>query len=62
MGMQMNRNTDILFERLDQLVGGKRLEQPGHILDRQDVGAHLLQLFCHVDIVFKRVLVPFRIE
>ncbi len=61
MGMQVDRDPHALFERLDQLVAGKRLQKTCHILDSQDMGTHLLQLFRHADVVFKRVLVPLRV-
>ena len=62
MGVQMNRNADVFFQRLDQFVGCQRLQQTGHILDGQDVGAHFFQLFGHVDVVFQGILVPLGIS
>ena len=45
-----------LLERLDQDAGGRGLEQPGHVLDAQDVAAGGLQLLGEADIVAERIL------
>ena len=40
MRVEVNRQTHLLLERLDQRGGGARLTQPAHVLDREHVGAH----------------------
>jgi len=57
----MDRNADTFLERLYQFICCVRLEEARHILDGQNMRAHFLQLFCHTDIVLKRVFVTFRV-
>ncbi len=40
-------------QRLDQLLGGVRLAEAGHVLDGQDVRAQLLQLLGQLDVVLR---------
>ena len=53
MGVQLQRNSEDFFQSGDQRKGVIRRDQTGHILDRNTVGAHLLQDFCFVDIIFE---------
>ena len=62
VGVQVDGDADLVLEGLDQLLGGEGLEQPGHVLDGQDVGAHLLQFLGQVDVVGEGVLVALGIE
>ena len=48
MGVHVDRHFDRLLELLDQAVGLIRQEEVGHILDRDGVRAHLLQLDGHL--------------
>ena len=59
--MQMNWNTDLFLECLDKFCSSIRFDKTCHILDSQDVGSHLLKLFCNAYIVFKTIFVPLRI-
>ena len=54
--VEVDRNADLLLERLDQQLGRVRLAQAGHVLDGQDVRAHLLQLLGQLDVVLQVVL------
>ena len=62
MSVEMNRDTNLVLQGLDQFFCSKRLEQSGHIFDRQYMGAHVLQLFSQINVVLQRVLVAFGIE
>ena len=44
MRVEVNRQTHLLLERLDQRRRGARLTQPAHVLDREHVGTHGLEL------------------
>ena len=57
VGVQVDRQADLLLPGGDQLLGRIGLEQTGHILDSQQVSAALLQLLCYVDIILERVTV-----
>ena len=60
--MQMNRNTDFLLERSDQLRSSGWLEKSRHILDAEDVSPAFFEFFCHSYIVIKRVFGSGRIQ
>ena len=61
MGVEVDRQADFLLERLDQRVGGRGLQEPGHVLDAEDVGACGAQLLRHGHVVLEVVLRPRRI-
>ena len=56
VGVEVDRQADLVLERLDQGAGGRGLEQARHVLDAQDVAAGGLQLLGEADIVAERVL------
>ena len=62
VGVEVDRQADLLAERRDQLPRRRRLEQPGHVLDAEDVGARRLELLGEADVVFQVVLRAARIE
>ena len=39
VGVQVDRQADLFLQRLDQHARGRGLEQPGHVLDAEDVAA-----------------------
>ena len=49
----MQRNLDDLFQFGNQFVAVVRGDDPGHILDDDAVGAHRLQRFRHLLVVFQ---------
>ena len=57
VGVQVDGQAHLLLQGGHQLLGGVGLQQAGHVLDGQHVGAPLLQLLGEVDIVFQGVLV-----
>jgi hypothetical protein len=61
-GVQVDRDADFLLQGLDQLLGGEGLEQPRHVLDRQDMGTHALQFPGEIDIILERVLGALGVE
>ena len=52
----MDRQVGRLAQRLEQHACRRRLQQPGHVLDGDDMGAGLLQLLGQRDVVFQVVL------
>ncbi len=60
--MEVDRQVRLLAERRDELPGGRRLEQTGHVLDADDVGAGLLQLVRQTDVIFEVVFGAVGIE
>jgi hypothetical protein len=62
VGVEVDRNPDLLAQGLDQLVGRVGLAQAGHVLDGQDVRARLLQLLGQLDVIGQRVLVALRVQ
>ena len=55
--MQVDGQAHLLLQGGHQLLGGVGLQQTGHVLDGQHMGAPLLQLLGEVDIIFQGVLV-----
>ena len=53
--VEVDRNADFLLERFDELLSRVGFAEPGHILDGQDVGAHLFQLFGERDVIVEIV-------
>ena len=62
VGVEMDGDADFLLEGGDQLVGGVRFAQAGHVLDGEDVGAHALEFLGLGDVVFQRILVALRVD
>ena len=60
--VEVDRDADLLAQRLHQFLGRIGLAQPGHVLDGEDVRAHPLQLLRHAHVVLQRVLVALGIE
>ena len=60
--MEMDRKLGLVAERRDQLLRRGRLEEPGHVLQPDDVGAGGLELLGERDIVFEAVFGAVRIE
>src|SRR5688572_29278038 len=58
----MNRDPDFLLERLDQAEGRVRTTKPGHVLNRQHVRAHFLQLLRELEVILERVLGVLRLD
>ena len=56
VGVEVDGEADLLLQRLDQREGGRGLEEPGHVLEAEDVGAGVAQLLAHGDVVFQVVL------
>ena len=55
--MQVDGDADLLLQGGHQLLGGVGLQQAGHILNGQHMGATVLQLLGKVHIVFQGVLI-----
>ena len=62
MGVQMDRNADLLLELGDELFRRVGLEKTCHILDGDHMRAAVLQLLGHVHIVSERISVIFGIQ
>ena len=60
--VEVDRDADLLLQRADQLFGRVRLAQAGHVLDGQDVRAHLLQFLGQLDVILQVVLAAARVE
>ena len=58
----MNRNPDFVFQSLDQQARGIRFAEAGHVFHRKNVGAHLFELFRHLDVVLEVVLGALGVE
>ncbi len=55
VGVELHRDLERFFERLDQVVGIGRRNEPGHILDAEGIGAHSLELFGFFDVIVEVV-------
>ena len=62
VGVEVDRQADLLAQGLDQPLGRVRLAEPGHVLDGDQVGPALLQLLRHRDVVLQVVLGPGGVE
>ena len=62
MGVEMNGNADLLFQRADQKLGCVGLAQTCHVFDRQEVRAQLFQLPGQLHVIFQVVLGPVWIQ
>ncbi|MPN34595.1 hypothetical protein SDC9_182089 [bioreactor metagenome] len=60
--MEMDGNSQLVFQRLDQLAGGVGLEQSRHIFNAKLVHSPALQFFSHIDIIIQGIFVPFGIS
>ena len=49
----MNRQANLLTQRPDQLLRRVGTAEAGHVLDREDVGAHALELLGELDVVLE---------
>ena len=47
VGVEVDRQADLLLQRLDQREGGGGLAEPRHVLDAEDVRAGVAQLLAH---------------
>ena len=57
VGMQVDWDANLLFQRGNQLFGGVGLQQAGHILDCQHVGAPLFQFLRQIHIVPQSIFI-----
>ena len=62
VGVQVDGQAHLVLEGRDQLLGRIGLEQAGHVLDAQQMGAPLLQLLGHVHIVFEGIFIPLGVQ
>ena len=53
VGVEMDRDADLLAKRLHQLLGGVGPAQPRHVLDGQHVRAHFFQFLGHADVILR---------
>ena len=53
--MEMDGDADLLFQGVDEVVGGLRFAEAGHVLDAEDVRAHFLKLLRLRDVVVEVV-------
>ena len=60
--MQVDGQAHLVFQGSDQLLGRVGLEEAGHVLDAQQMGAPLLQLLGHVHVVFEGIFIPLGVE
>ena len=58
MCVKVDRNADLLLERPDQQLCSVRFAQTGHVLDGQNVSAHLFEFLRHRDVILQIVLRP----
>ena len=56
MRVKMNGNAHLVSQSLYQLVCSHRVAKTGHILDREQMGSHLLELLGHIDVVGEQIL------
>ena len=55
--VQVDGQTDLVFECGDQLLGCVGLEQTGHVLDAQQVRTALFQFLGHIDVILQGVFI-----
>ena len=55
VGVEVDRDADLPLQRLDEDAGGRRLAQPRHVLETEDMGARRLQLAGQRDVVVEVV-------
>ena len=62
MGVEVDRQAGLLLQCPDQVIGSRRLQEPRHVLEAENVGPRSLQLAGHLHIVVEIVFRPRRIE
>ncbi len=62
MGVEMDRQIGFFTQRLEKHTCSRRLQQPRHILQRNDMRAGLFNLLGQIDVIFKVVFGAVRIE
>ena len=62
MGVEVDRQADLLLQRLDEDLGRRGFQQARHVLQAQDMGAGRLQFLCAGDIVFQVIFRPRRVQ
>ena len=62
MCVEVDRDADLLLQRLHQLGRRRRFAQPSHVLDGEHVCSHLLEFLGEVHVVLQIVLRPIRVE
>jgi hypothetical protein len=62
MGVEMDGDAHALLQRLHQRAGGGGFQQPGHILDGEDMAPRRLQFPGELDVIIERVFRPRRVE
>ena len=62
MGVEVDRQNRLVAQRREKLLRRRRLQQPGHVLDADDVGAGLFQFAGEADIIFEIVFGAVGIE
>ncbi len=62
MGVEMDRQADLLLQRREQAARRLRPHQPGHVLDAENVAAGALQLLRQPDVIGEVVFRPRRVE
>ena len=60
--VEMDRDADFFLQGLDQLIRRIGPAQSRHVLDRENVRAHLFQFLRELDVILQRVLRASRIE
>ena len=62
MRVKMNGQAHFLAQGREQPLGRVRLAQAAHVLDAQNVRAHLFQFFRQANVILQRIFVALRIE
>ncbi len=62
VGVEVDRQPDLLLQRPDEHAGGGGLEQPGHVLQPEDMRAGVAQRLAGLDIVAQVVFRPVGVE
>ena len=62
VGVHVHREVEAVAQRRDEDLGRPGPEQPGHVLDRQDVGARADDLIGEAQVVVQRVEVLVGVE
>ncbi len=61
MRVEVDRDRDLVLQRRDQRLRRRRLDQPAHILDGEDVGARGLEFLGQPHIIAQRIFRPVRV-
>jgi len=62
VSVEVNRNADLFFQGLDQLVSGHRFQETRHILNSQNMGSPLFQFLGHANVVIQIILLSGLVE